>query len=115
MWHLAVHPDFQRRGVATDLFDEALSRARNAGVEHLEAWTRDDESTISWYENRGFVERESYLHVYLTRNDAERICDTAIEGLSITSAFARYVGDEEDQLRDEFDRVHEYQQFIRSR
>lgn len=114
VWHLAVHPDFQRRGIATMLLDEAAHRARDAGIAFFEAWTRDDEATVSWYMNRGFDRRESYLHVYLTREEAGCICDCEIDGLSINSVFAQYVGDDEAKMRDQFDRVHDCQQFVRN-
>lgn len=113
IWHLAVHPDFRRRGIAMNLLDEASRRAGDKGIRFLEAWTRDDEATVSWYTNQGFDRRDSYLHVYLTRKDAESVCGSKIEGLSINSAFAQYVGDDESQVRERFDRVHDCQQFVR--
>src|SRR4051794_5572322 len=42
MWHLAVHPDLQRRGIAGLLLREAQQRANQWGVRYFEAWTRDD-------------------------------------------------------------------------
>jgi len=40
--HLAVHPDHQRKGIGRMLLLEALERARTAGAQYLEAWTRED-------------------------------------------------------------------------
>ena len=45
IWHLAVHPDHQRRGIATALLREAEQTAGARGVERFEAWTRDDDGT----------------------------------------------------------------------
>lgn len=42
IWHLAVHPDHQREGVATALLREAEARASQQGLERFEAWTRDE-------------------------------------------------------------------------
>jgi ribosomal protein S18 acetylase RimI-like enzyme len=58
---LAVHPDHQRRGLATRLLDAVLPHLR-IGV--LDAWTRGDESANEWYRRSGFTENFRYLHVY---------------------------------------------------
>jgi GNAT superfamily N-acetyltransferase len=54
IWHLGVHPDHQRSGIATALLREAEREARERGIERLEAWTRDDDEARAWYEARGF-------------------------------------------------------------
>lgn len=113
IWHLAVHPDFQRQGIGTALFEEAARQASEAGVGFLEAWTREDDAAVSWYERTGFEQGDSYLHVYLARDDAQAVCKSTIEGLSIDTAFAQYVGDEEARIEERFDRVHRCQQFVR--
>jgi ribosomal protein S18 acetylase RimI-like enzyme len=59
-----VHPDHQRRGIGTTLFERALVRAAALGATTIDAWTRDDEPTLSWYRARGFTESGHYLHVY---------------------------------------------------
>src|SRR5262249_28580071 len=69
IWHLTVHPDFQRRGVAGHLLFEAQQRARELGIGFFEAWTRDDPPALRWYESRGFAWIESYLHVYIQGED----------------------------------------------
>src|SRR6266496_3420257 len=63
IWHVAVHPDHQRRGIATALLREAERRAADRGLVRLEAWTRDDAHVQAWYESRGFAQVDSYLHV----------------------------------------------------
>ena len=61
---IAVHPDHQGRGIGSSLLDLAYIRATALGADTVDAWTRDDESTLSWYRSRGFSESSHYLHVY---------------------------------------------------
>jgi ribosomal protein S18 acetylase RimI-like enzyme len=107
IWHLAVHPDHQRRGVATALLREAESRARARGVVRLEAWTRDDPPARAWYESAGFDLVQGYLHVYIDLDEGLRdLFPTSSDGIRPVKVFAHYVGDP-DALRDRFKRVHE--------
>ncbi|MGX9933645.1 GNAT family N-acetyltransferase, partial [Virgibacillus salarius] len=55
IWHIAVHPDFQRKGVATALLDKAIKYLRDMGIRRIEAWTRDDRWVNSWYESNHFI------------------------------------------------------------
>ena len=64
---LAVLPEFRRRGFATLLLEEAKKKLSDKGISRLEAWTRDDEEAVRWYEKNGFSCFESYWHVYLER------------------------------------------------
>jgi ribosomal protein S18 acetylase RimI-like enzyme len=103
IWHVAVHPDYRRRGIATALVEQALADAREAGLEIVQAWTRDDPWVHAWYEACGFRRRYSYLHVYV---DADEVT-LATPGLKPVSAFAHYTGDHRDELRRRFGRVHD--------
>jgi ribosomal protein S18 acetylase RimI-like enzyme len=103
MWHLATHPDHQRQGVASALLEEAELQARERGLVRLEAWTRDDAPTQRWYERHGFVQIDSYLHVYLERDDLRAFDDE----LRLVKAFAHYTGDSRDEIRQRFSRVHD--------
>jgi ribosomal protein S18 acetylase RimI-like enzyme len=108
IWHLAVHPDHQRRGVATALLDEAARRAREAGLARLEAWTRDDAAARAWYESRGFELVSSYLHVYVELDEGLRdLFPGTTDGLRPVRVFAHYVDDRRDEIRRRFARVHE--------
>jgi ribosomal protein S18 acetylase RimI-like enzyme len=69
IWHLATHPDHQRRGIASALLEEAERQAQERALERLEAWTRDDAHVQRWYQHHGFTQIDSYLHVYLERDD----------------------------------------------
>jgi ribosomal protein S18 acetylase RimI-like enzyme len=103
IWHLATHPDHQRQGIASALLSEAEHQARERGLVRLEAWTRDDAPTQRWYERHGFVQIDSYLHVYLER-DALREFDGE---LRLVKAFAHYTGDRREEIRRRFSRVHD--------
>ena len=103
IWHLATHPDHQRQGVASALLAEAELQARERELVRLEAWTRDDAPTQRWYERHGFVQIDSYLHVYLERDDLR-----AFDGeLRLVKAFAHYTGYRRDKIRERFSRVHD--------
>ena len=103
IWHLAVYPDRQRRGIAAALLEEAERRARECGLERLEAWTRDDAHVQRWYERHGFAQVDGYLHVYLERDDLRRYDGE----LRLVKAFAHYTGDEPEQIRRRYARVHD--------
>lgn len=103
IWHLATHPEHQRQGVASELLAEAERQARERGLVRLEAWTRDDAPTQRWYERHGFVQIDSYLHVYLERDDLR-----AFDGeLRLVKAFAHYTGNRREEIRRRFSRVHD--------
>ena len=103
IWHLATHPDHQRQGIASALLAEAEARAHTQGIVRLEAWTRDDASTQRWYEQHGFRQVYSYLHVYLERDDLR-----AHDGeLKLVKAFAHYTGDRREEMRARYARVHD--------
>ncbi len=107
IWHLAVHPEHQRRGVATALLVEAERLARESGLARFEAWTRDDPHVHAWYESLGFARVTSYLHVYLERDEGLRELDVEGGGLKLVKAFAHYTGDQPDEIRQRFRRVHD--------
>lgn len=108
IWHLAVHPDHQRRGVATALLHEAELRARDHEVVRLEAWTRDDPAARSWYESRGFEVVHGYLHVYIDLDEGLRdLFPVTADRIRPVKLFAHYVGDDREAMRRRFARVHE--------
>jgi ribosomal protein S18 acetylase RimI-like enzyme len=107
VWHLAVHPDHQRRGIATALLVEAERGARERGVERIEAWTRDDAQAQTWYESHGFVKIDGYLHVYLERDEGLRELDGVVGELRLVKAYAQYTGDQPDEVRARYRRVHD--------
>jgi ribosomal protein S18 acetylase RimI-like enzyme len=109
IWHVAVHPDYRRRGIATALVDRAVELAREAGLEIVQAWTRDDAWVHDWYEACGFRKRYSYLHVYLRPDEVRGEVTMRTTSLRPVLAFAHYTGGPpgEDEIRHRFARVHD--------
>jgi GNAT superfamily N-acetyltransferase len=107
IWNIATHPDYQRRGVATGLLEEAKRHAQQLGLVRFEAWTRDDPQVHAWYEARGFRMIDSYLHVYVELGDGLRDLFPVTQGLRPVKLFAHYVGDERDEIKRRFARVHD--------
>jgi len=108
IWHVAVHPDHRRNGIGTALLREAEGRARARGLTRFEGWTRDDANVQAWYETRGFEEVESYLHVYVDLDEGLRdLFPAADDGLQPVRVFAHYTGEQRDEMRQRFSRVHD--------
>ena len=106
IWHLAVHPDHQRRGVAGALLTEAERLAAERGIVRFEAWTRDDAHVHAWYESHAFVQVSSYLHVYVELDEGLRDLFPIADGIRPVKLFAHYLGDDRDAVRARFARVH---------
>jgi len=55
---LAVHPDFQRKGIAKNLMDFAEEHVKNNGFTsiRLDAYT-GNKRVLQFYENRGYIKR----------------------------------------------------------
>ena len=93
IWHVAVHPDHQGRGLATSMLQEVIRLTKALGIARIEAWTRDDAPTRSWYESRGFTLVDSYLHVYIELDEGLRdLFPITQDGLRPVRLFAREVG-----------------------
>ncbi len=108
IWHLAVHPDFQRRGTGGRLLREAQRRAMQRGIGCFEAWTRDDAGTLRWYESHGFEWVSSYLHVYLQgKDEVQQAIQSSLPQLTPVQVFAHYAGADRDAMRARFERVHD--------
>ena len=107
IWHLAVHPDHQRRGIATALLAESQRLAAGYDLVRFEAWTRDDAHVQAWYESHGFVQVYSYLHVYVESGEGLRDLFPIADGIRPVKLFAHYVGEDKEHVRARFARVHD--------
>jgi ribosomal protein S18 acetylase RimI-like enzyme len=105
---LAVHPDHQRRGLATRLLEAVDPRLQ---VDVLDAWTRGDASANGWYRRSGFTENYRYLHVYKSSQDDA--CLEPPEGVDrVVTAFMHAPISAEASLRERFSRVHVCRQYV---
>jgi len=95
IWHLAVHPDFRRQGIAEALLQHAIEKSRELGLSRLEAWTRNDGQAEMWYQKQGFQRAESYYHIYMDSTElVPEIINAKVPGFYLRSAFAHYTGDD---------------------
>ncbi|MGW8846275.1 GNAT family N-acetyltransferase [Streptomyces xiamenensis] len=111
----AVHPDHQRSGLARELLERTRDQARSLGATTLDAWTRDDPETLSWYRAMGFGESDHYLHIYASHDsdpaEPTRALTEARPGLRPLMVFAHAQLSDEERLREEFARVHVCRRF----
>ncbi|WP_456278916.1 GNAT family N-acetyltransferase [Bacillus sp. AK128] len=108
IWHIAVHPDFRRRGIGAKLLLEAEKISKESGINRLEAWTRDDDWVRNWYEYNHFEKVDSYLHVYIDgEEEFKGTLQSEFPKFYPVHAFAHYVGDDRDAMKKKFKRVHE--------
>lgn len=107
IWHVATHPDYQRSGIGTKLLEKAESIAKKKGLSYLEAWTRDDDWINAWYRKNRFDTFYSYLHVFLEGNQVKDIVKDVDSNFKVAQAFVHYTGDEKEDVKAKFDRVHE--------
>ncbi|RYL86849.1 GNAT family N-acetyltransferase [Sporolactobacillus sp. THM19-2] len=113
IWHLAVHPDFQRQGIGAKLLAAVEASLKKLGIFELEAWTRDDPWVNDWYRKNGFIKVSSYLHVCIEAEEVRRAVHSSIAGLRPLGVFAYYSGDNTEKIRKAFHRVHECRGFVK--
>lgn len=113
--HVAIHPDFRRRGIAGQLLETALDELRKNRIGLLEAWTRDERPICRWYESKGFRCLHSYLHAYVDGSrEVKGTITSTMSGLYPCHTFAHYIGGESDVVRKCFKRVHDCRLYRRS-
>lgn len=108
IWHVAVHPDYRRKGIGRYLLSEAIERARKYKIKRLEAWTRDDLWVQEWYGKMGFNWIESYLQVYIEGGrELKGTIESNISQLYPVFVFAHYSGLDKANIKNKFSRAHE--------
>lgn len=107
IWHLGVHPDYRKTGIGQLLLEEAIARAKEYLIERLEAWTRDDLWVNEWYVKRGFKRIDAYLQVYIQGGELQGVITSQSSELYPVTAFAHYVGEDRNKIKQQFSRVHE--------
>jgi ribosomal protein S18 acetylase RimI-like enzyme len=119
IWNIAVHPRYRRQGIGNLLLKETEKILMENSIYRIEAWTRDDHWVINWYERNKFMKKESYLHIFMdSEEELKGNIRSAKENLFPVLAFAHYIGDDHDEMKKRFKRVHEcsmYERFIEER
>ncbi|HOC14572.1 MAG TPA: GNAT family N-acetyltransferase [Propionicimonas sp.] len=110
---IAVHPDEQGRGIGSRILAEA-ERCLPRSVTLLDAWTREDASTLAWYRARGFEESEQYLHVYKGSDDSNDDWSAPPPLHGPVMAFAHGLISDERELRSRFRRVYVCRRFSKA-
>lgn len=111
IWHVAVHPDYSRQGIGTQLLHAAEKRAMEIGLNRLEVWTRDDLWVQEWYEKMHFKHVDSYYHIYFEGDEMNQHIQNNTPGLHLVNAFAHYVGDDIGQFKNK--RIHKCVCFVK--
>lgn len=115
IWHIAVHPDLRRQGIGNRLLYEAEKLAIKHQLNRLEAWTRDDMWVHQWYKKNGFLNTDSYLHVYMdAEEEVNGVLKSNTPNLFPIQAFAHYVGKDREDIQKQFKRVHECFCFVKT-
>lgn len=105
LWHIAVHPDHQRKGVGELLLNEAASHLISNGIYRIEAWTKEDDFVRKWYFKNNFEKFSSYYHVRLKGEFIK--LKKQIKGLKVLSSFSHYTGSEVDCVKEYAEKIEE--------
>lgn len=106
IWHIAVHPDYARRGIGEALLIAAEKEAQAKNLNRFEAWTRDDLWVRDWYKKMQFNQVYSYYHLFFEGAELDHRMNSLIPKLYPVTAFAHYLGDDIAQF-DSIARKHE--------
>ena len=98
IWHIAVHPDYQRKGIGEKLLEAAIEEAKNYNLTYLEAWTRDDVWVQTWYEKMNFEQTTSYYHLYLEENEIKSLSISKRTSFYPVTVFAHYTGNDIEEF-----------------
>ena len=110
---IAVHPDHQRRGIATRLLEATCEQLKDRRVGSLDAWTREDPGANHWYLQAGFAEAFRYVHVHKTDRDGAAGFETPSGLTRPLTAFMHAPVEMESAMRKRFERVCVCRQYVR--
>lgn len=112
IWHVAVHPEYRRQGIAKAMLESASEYSRKKNLARLEAWTRDDKFVNDWYRSQGFREIQSYYHVYANQSEIRdhSLFEWPSRDTYTMSAFFHYLGEDQEFLS-KFKRVHQCRRY----
>lgn len=106
IWNIGVLSEYRRQGIAGQLLNEAIERARTTGIARFEAYTRDDPGVLEWYERKGFRLVMSYLHVYMNHFELTDTIGKEVERMIPIQMMAHYTGGDQETILSRFKRVH---------
>lgn len=96
--NLAVLPEYRNKEVATHLLKYACNLLAEQGIEHLEAWARDDARAFSWFASKGFVESYRYLHFYVSGHRCKEFGECRRLDCFVQSLYGEYTGSEPEEI-----------------
>lgn len=81
---IAVHPDYQSKGIGRKLYEAALKELENTPIEFIELYTRGDEQANNFYKKLGFeLLMESYDVFGIEKGLSNPISITGIENKKV--------------------------------
>jgi ribosomal protein S18 acetylase RimI-like enzyme len=64
---IGVHPDYHQRGIATRMFETAITNDfHDHKIDRLEVFFRKDDTILKWVESVGFIQCAKYYEITLT-------------------------------------------------
>ena len=82
VWHLAVLPEYRRKGIARKLWEAAKQRLLEYGIHYCELWTQEDIPANRFYQHLGFQLETSqcWLRCYVRGKDCRKFLDERFLG-----------------------------------
>lgn len=57
IYHLAIHPKYQKQGLGSLLLEKSLSALKKLGAKRLQLWVRKDNlKVLEFYQKQGFIQ-----------------------------------------------------------
>ena len=88
IWTIAVLPAYRRYGIASKLVLKVIDWSKSNDVNFIEAWTRDDNWVLDWYESLDFDIFHSYWHIYFKGENTKFLLESNDKDIFPQSVFA---------------------------